>query len=193
MWHKLKQRRLWRNVEVVKQSTQYTYYQRLKKQIWRKGIIHHRVNSSIYLTFRSPHQIKGLSEDCRTNSSIRLSHFLLLLNDVSSSFQPLFGTYVFNKRTVLNSANITRPSGSCFEAVYSEQNTISHELNGIHIPSIKHTRAKIIHLVSYGIIRSIRVCLKQIKYKSSKGHTKSNSISNFWYRAKILSKLEWMQ
>lgn len=70
----------------------------------------------MYLTLRSPHQIRGLSEFCKTNSSTLLSHFLLLWNEVSSSFQPLFGTYVFKMRNDSNSANMTRPSGSCFEA-----------------------------------------------------------------------------
>lgn len=69
-----------------------------------------------YLTFRSPHHTRGLSEDWRTNSNILLSHFLLLTNEFTSSFQPLFGAYVFNKRKVSNSAKMTRPSGSCFEA-----------------------------------------------------------------------------
>lgn len=68
------------------------------------------------LTFRSPHHIRGLSKDCVTNSKILLSHFLLLGNEFSSSFQPLFGEYVFKMRNVSNSARITRPSGSCFEA-----------------------------------------------------------------------------
>lgn len=68
------------------------------------------------LTFRSPHHIRGLSDGCVTNSNILLSHFLLLGNEFSSSFQPLFGAYVFKKRNVSNSAKITRPSVSCFEA-----------------------------------------------------------------------------
>lgn len=78
--------------------------------------IKRRKMRSTNLTFRSPHHIKGLSEFCKTNSKILLSHFLLLGNEFSSSFQPLFGAYVFNKRKVSNSANMTRPSVSCFEA-----------------------------------------------------------------------------
>ena len=82
-----------------------------------------------HLTFRSPHHIKGLSELCVTNSSILLSHFLLLWNEFASSFHPLFGTYVFNKRSVSNSTRITRPSGSYFEANYKNKNKNSSAVN----------------------------------------------------------------
>jgi hypothetical protein len=94
-----------------------------------------------HLTFRSPHHIKGLSEFWLTNSKILLSHFLLLWNEFASSFHPLFGTYVFNKRSVSNSIKITRPSGSCFEAKNKNKNedplAVNQELNIIQCKYIK--------------------------------------------------------
>lgn len=82
--------------------------------------------------------MRGLSEDCRTNSKILLSHFRLLGNEFSSSFQPLFGAYVFNKLKVSNSAKMTRPSGSCFEA-NNKENYISWLLFHVQVNIRKRT------------------------------------------------------
>lgn len=87
--------------------------------------------TELYLTLRSPHQIRGLSEVARTNSSILLSHFLLLGNEDSSSFHPLFGTYVFNIRNVSNSAKITRPSGSCLEPKNTSTSQVYYRLQPV--------------------------------------------------------------
>lgn len=125
------------------------------------------------LTFRSPHHIRGLSDVCKTNSSILLSHFLLLWKEFSSSFQPLFGEYVFNKRSVSNSAKITRPSGSCFEAA----NT-----NGPSYSISKQWRRHIRMMVNHtnNIIRNLKQLnnVSIMNYWNAKWNYRNNDISS---------------
>lgn len=104
------------------------YYQKRKrKEHHQRGFEEKRGGGrESYLTFKSPHHMRGLSEVWERKSRILLSHFLLLWNEFSSSFQPLLGEYVFKRRNVSNSAKITRPSGSCLDAeqVYITQSAI---------------------------------------------------------------------